>query len=344
MNATDNYPQVSIVITNYNGEEHLEECLNSLKEIEYINYEVILLDNASHDNSIELARDIYPEIRIVSLDKNYGFAGGTNKGAENAKGEFVVFLNNDTKVEKKWLIELVNAAKTYGEDNIYSSKVLFYDPPHNINTIGGIITPMGNGLDIHFLKPDLDKYNKMGYVGSPSGCSMLIKKSIFEEMGGFDKDYFAYLEDVDFGWRCWLRGYKTYYIPTSIVYHKYGATGGKRESPFRVFNTQKNRLSNIIKNFSIKNIIKALLISLGFDIIRLFSFLSNKNFELIKAIFRGNYHFLKNIPELIKKRKQIQNNRKISDSQMYEMGLIAPLRWCIKEFRRLEKLNENSGE
>jgi len=338
MNASDNNPQVSIVITNYNGEEHLEECLNSLKDIEYSNYEVILLDNASQDDSIELAKNLYPEIRIISLKKNYGFAEGTNKGAEGAKGEFLLFLNNDTRVDKKWLIELVNAAKTYGENNIYSSKVLFYDPPHDINTIGGVITPMGNGLDINFLKPDLDKYNKVRYIGSPSGCSMLLKKSIFEEMGGFDKDYFAYLEDVDFGWRCWLNGHKTYYIPTSIVYHKYGATGGKRESPFRIYNTQKNRLSNIFKNFTIKNIIKGLIISLGFDIIRIFSFLSSRNFELVKAVFKGDYYFIKNFPKILEKRKQIQKNRKISDSKMYEMGLIVSLRWSINEFRRLEQL------
>ncbi|MDI6723943.1 MAG: glycosyltransferase family 2 protein [Methanobacterium sp.] len=342
MKTSDNYPAVSIIITNYNGERHLEECLNSLKDIEYSNYEVILLDNASSDNSIGLAREHYPEIKIIALDKNYGFAEGTNKGAQAAESEFIVFLNNDTKVDRKWLRELVNAVKTYGEDNVYSSKVLFYDPPHNINTVGGIITPMGSGLDINFAKPDLDKYNEIKYVGSPSGCSMLLKKSLFEKMGGFDKDYFAYLEDVDFGWRSWLYGHKTYYIPTSIVYHKYGATGGKMESPFRVFHVQKNRLTNILKNFSIRNILSGFIISIGFDIIRILGFLAGGNFDLIKAVFKGNYYFIKNIPKTLKKRKKIQRNRKIPDSQMFEMDLIASLSWCIKEFRRLGKLNKNS--
>ncbi len=332
------YPMVSVVITNYNGEIHLQECLNSLKDIKYSNYEIILLDNASVDNSIELARKICPEIRIVSLDKNYGFAEGTNKGAQEAKGEFIVFLNNDTRVHENWLIELVNSVKLYGEENIYSSKVLFYDPPHKINTIGGIITPMGSGLDINFAKPDLEKYSNVRFVGSPSGCSMLIKKSLFEKMGGFDKDYFAYLEDVDFGWRCWLNGHKTYYIPTSIVYHKYGATGGQMDSPFRVFHVQKNRLSNILKNFSRKNIVSGLIISTGFDIVRISGFALKGNFELVSAVFKGNYYFIKNIPETLKKRKYIQKNRKISDSKMAEMGLIASLKWCINEFRRLEQL------
>lgn len=337
MNDSD-YPMVSVIITNYNGEIHLQECLNSLMDIKYSNYEIILLDNASTDNSIELARRVYPEIRIIPLNKNYGFAEGTNKGAREARGEFIVFLNNDTKVHEKWLIELINAATLYGEDNIYSSKVLFYDSPHEINTIGGIITPMGSGLDINFGKPDLDEYNKMQFIGSPSGCSMLLKKSLFKKMGGFDKDYFAYLEDVDFGWRCWLDGHKTYYVPTSIVYHKYGATGGKMDSPFRVFHVQKNRLSNILKNFSMGNIVSGLIISIGFDIIRIFSFFLRGNFELISAVFKGNYYFIKNIHKTLEKRKFIQKNRKISDSKMVEMGLIASLRWCMKEFRRLEQL------
>ncbi len=332
------YPMVSVVITNYNGGIHLKECLNSLKEINYSNYEIILLDNASADNSIELALKICPEIRIVSLDKNYGFAEGTNKGAYEAKGEFIVFLNNDTRVHEDWLKELVNAVKIYGEENIYSSKVLFYNPPYKINTIGGIITPMGSGLDINFAKPDLEKYNNVRFVGSPSGCSMLLKKSLFEKMGGFDKDYFAYLEDVDFGWRCWLNGHKTYYIPTSIVYHKYGATGGQRDSPFRVFHVQKNKLSNILKNFSGGNIVSGLIISAGFDIVRILGFALKGDFELVSAVFKGNYHFMKNIPETLKKRKYIQKNRQISDSEMAEMGLIASLKWCMKEFRRLKQV------
>lgn len=102
----------------------------------------------------------------------------------------------------------MEALEKYGPKHIYSSKVLFYNEPGTLNTIGGVITPMGSGLDINFGKKDVSKYNKVRFVASPSGCSMLLKKSLFLEMGGFDKDYFAYLEDVDFGWRCWLKGIK----------------------------------------------------------------------------------------------------------------------------------------
>ncbi|HEX7468213.1 MAG TPA: glycosyltransferase family 2 protein, partial [Methanobacterium sp.] len=118
-------PLISVIITNYNGKIHLKECLDSLERIDYDNYEIILVDNASVDGSVEFAKTILPTIKVIPLDKNYGFAEGCNIGALEAKGEFIVFLNNDTRVDAEWLSELVNATKIYGENNIYSSKVLF---------------------------------------------------------------------------------------------------------------------------------------------------------------------------------------------------------------------------
>lgn len=337
MKNSDN-PLVSIIIPNYNGEQHLKECLNSLDMMEFDNYEIVLVDNASSDGSVRFVKDLFPEINILSLKKNYGFAEGCNLGVQKARGDYIAFLNNDTKVDTRWLKELVMAAEKYGENHVYSSKVLFYDDPEKLNTVGGIITPMGSGLDINFGKKDIDKYNKVRFVASPSGCSMLLKKSLFVEMDGFDKDYFAYLEDVDFGWRCWLKGHKTYYIPQSVVYHKYGSTGGKIDTPFRVFNVQKNRQFNILKNFSLSNLITGFIISVIFDLVRIFTFLVHGDFSLISAVLKGNYAFFEEIPKTLTKRKFIQKTRQISDEEMEKMGLIASLNWCLKEFRRLGKI------
>lgn len=331
-------PLVSIIIPNYNGKIHLDECLNSLQRIESEDYEIVFVDNASDDGSVEFVKDNFPEIKILQLEKNYGFAEGCNLGVEKAQGDYIVFLNNDTKVDALWLKELLVAVETHGENHVYSSKILFYHEPGTLNTIGGVITPMGSGLDIYFGKEDVAEYNKIRFVGSPSGCSMLLKKSLFLEMGGFDKDYFAYLEDVDFGWRCWLHGHKIYYIPESVVYHKYGSTGGKIDTPFRVFNVQKNRLFNILKNFSIVNLIKGFIISVIFDLVRIFQFIIHGEFSLISAVLRGNYAFIKGIPKTLAKRKYIQDTRKISDEKMQKMDLIASLNWCINEFRRLQDL------
>ena len=330
-------PLVSIIIPNYNGKIHLEECLNSLEMIESDDYEIVFVDNASNDGSVEFVKNHFPKVRIISLKKNFGFAEGCNLGVKKARGDYIVFLNNDTKVDVYWLKSLLVALEKYGPKHIYSSKVLFYNEPGTLNTIGGVITPMGSGLDINFGKKDVSKYNKVRFVASPSGCSMLLKKSLFLEMGGFDKDYFAYLEDVDFGWRCWLKGHKTYYVPESIVYHKYGSTGGKTDTPFRVFNVQKNRLFNMLKNFSLSNLIKGLIISIIFDLVRISKFMVHGDFSLVSAVLRGNYAFIKGIPKTLAKRKYIQKTRQISDGELGKMGLIASLNWCLKEYERLGK-------
>lgn len=336
MKISDFNPMISIIVLNYNGKQYLKDCFESLEQIEYDNYEIILVDNASTDRSIEFTKDIFPKIKLISLDRNYGFAEGNNKGAEKANGKYIVFLNNDTRVDKNWLSELINAIKIYGEDCIYSSKILFYDRPQILNTIGGVITPIGGGFDIGFSEMDTKEFNKVRYIGSPSGCSMLLKKSLFQQMGGFDKDYFAYFEDIDFGWRCWLFGYKTYYVPTSVVYHKFGGTAGPRNSTFRIFHGQKNRLANMVKNFSIERLIVGFGISILFDILRISVFLINGRFDSILAVLKGNYYFIKELPKTLKKRKVIQANRKLSDAEMSIMGLIAPLSVCIQEYRRIE--------
>jgi GT2 family glycosyltransferase len=309
-----------------------------LGKTEYDNYETILLDNASTDGSLEFVKTNFPHVKIVSLEKNYGFAKGCNLAVEKAISDFIVFLNNDTKVDGKWLKELVTASKRYGENNIYSSKILFYDQPQVLQTIGGIITPMGSGLDMNFGKYDSKEFNKVQLIAAPTGCSMLVKRSLFQQIGGFDADYFAFLEDIDLGWRFWLNGYENYYVPTSIVYHKFGSTGGKIDTPIRVFCVQKNRLSNMVKNFSMRYLIYGFMVSIMFDVFRVFTFLVKGDFKLVTAVLKGDYSFLREISKNLEKRKHIQRNRKISDAEMSEMGLIAPLSFCLKEYRRLENL------
>ena len=322
MKNIDFEPMVSVIILNYNGKQHLKECFESLQQINYKNYELIFVDNASTDGSTEFMINHFDGVKHVLLDQNYGFAEGNNIGAKAADGEYIVFLNNDTAVDTNWLSELVNAAKMCSKDYIYTSKILFYDNPKLINTVGGKITPIGAGFDIGFMDKDGDAYNKMKYVGTPSGCSMFLKKSIYIQMGGFDKDYFAYFEDVDFGWRCWLSGYKVCFVPTSVVLHKFGSTGGKRNSPFRILYGQKNRLGNMVKNFSVINLIIGFCASMVYDIVRVIGFILNNHFDLVYALIKGNDYFLKELPHTYQKRKYIQSNRKLTDAEMYEMGII----------------------
>lgn len=333
-------PFVSIIIVNYNGKHHLLECLKSIQEIDYPDHEVLLVDNASSDDSIQFVGRNFPFVRIISLQKNYGFAEGSNIGAKNAKGEYIVFLNNDTKVDKKWLSELV---KEITQDNSIAtcgSKILFYDG-NRINHAGASITLLGNAYDIGFGEEDNGEFDKKGFVGSTCGGSMILRKNVFEDLGGFDPEYFACSEDVDLCLRAWIYGFKNMYVPASIVYHKYGETLGKRQSAWRIYFCQKNRLVNIFKNFETLNIIKSLIISIPYDCVRMMIFLSFMETRTAFSLIKANIDVLVQMNQILQKRKIIQRKRMKSDSSIIKMGIITPFTNSIREFARLNRLRDN---
>jgi GT2 family glycosyltransferase len=302
-----------------------------------------VVDNHSVDNSIKIIKQKYPEVHLIKLENNLGFSRGNNIGVSYAKGDFLVFLNNDTIVDRKWLVELIQPIDKFGEDAIFSSKVLFMDFPWKINTIGGMITPLGGGFDIGYGDSDCEKYGVIRQIGSPAGCSMLIKKSIFLELNGFDEDYFAYFEDVDLGWRCWLAGYGVYYIPTSVVYHKGGGTAGPLDTPFRIYHGQKNRLQNMTKNFTVPNLILGITFGIIFDSFKCLIFLFEKKGKLFNDILRGYAVFFIGINTTLKKRKMIQKHRLRTDSDLKEMKLIASFNYCISEYIRLQRQSETEA-
>ena len=333
-------PLVSIIIVNYNGVHHLQDCLKSIQEIDYPNYEVVLVDNASWDDSIQFVRKNFQWVRIISLEKNHGFAEGSNIGASNASGEYIVFLNNDTKVDKKWLSELVKEISRDDSIATCGSKMLFYSG-NIVNHAGASLTLLGNTFDIGFGQKDSEVFDKRGLVGSTCGGSMIIKKNIFELLGGFDPDYFACSEDVDLCLRAWIYGFKNMYVPASIVYHKYGGTLGKRQSEWRIYVCQKNRLVNILKNFETPNIIKGLFISIPYDLVRIVIFLSCMEIKTALSIIKAYIDVFVIINRILQKRKIVQKNRKISDNYIIKMGLITPLTDGIREFVRLNRLKYN---
>jgi len=333
-------PFVSIVIVNFNGVHHLSECLRSIEGIEYQNYEVILVDNASHDDSIAFVKNNFSRVKIFPLNENYGFAEGSNIGASHAKGEYIVFLNNDTKVDTKWLSELVEVIRHDDSIATCGSKMFFYEGGI-INHAGGAITLLGNGFDIGFGQMDSEEFNDQRTVGYNCGGSMMVSKTIFNRLGGFDPDYFACFEDVDLCLRAWISGYKNVYVPTSIVYHKYGATFGNRYSANRVYGCQKNRLFNILKNFELANIVKGICISVPYDFVRILSFLVHRELKIAFLLLKAYVRVLFELKNISQKRKLIQKNRKVSDKILTKMGIFTPTKEGIKEFIRLNRLKYN---
>jgi GT2 family glycosyltransferase len=338
----DKLPLVSVIVVNYNGKRFLGECFASLANSEYPRdkLEVILVDNASTDGSAQYVRENFPWVRILQLDKNYGFCKPNNDAVEIANGEYVVFLNNDTAVTREWLLELVKGALSEEKVASCASKMLYYDRRNMINTAGGKITIIGGGFYRGYGDKDGPDYARPEYTGFGCGAGVLVKRELFQYMGGFDEDYFASCEENDLGWKVWLYGYRVLYVPTALMYHKESGTFGSRSTfeSIKVYFITRNRLYNIIKNLEAKNVIRALFISLGFNLYRSLRYLAQGNLASIKSIARAHLDFAKNLRKMLAKRRVVQNNRKLSDEQLYKSGVIATLRESISEERRLNRV------
>jgi len=223
----DEKANLSIIIVNYNGMGFSKDCLESLMASGACEEELIIVDNASTDGSNEYIRKEFFHVRIIELDKNYGFAMANNIGAKNAKGEYLIFLNNDAVVTPNWLNPLVDTMEKDSDIGIVGSKILLLEALGKINSAGANITFNGCGYDIGFLDHDSEKYNVGGYRGCVCAAVMMVRREEFLNFGGFDEEYFMYLEeDVDLCWRYWLYGKKVVCVHASIIYHEFGGTSG----------------------------------------------------------------------------------------------------------------------
>jgi GT2 family glycosyltransferase len=251
MNINLNNPLVSIIIVNYNGKDLLKDCLESIKKIDYTNYEIILVDNNSSDDSMEFVKENYLNIQIIKLDSNFGFAYPNNIGAKKARGKFLLFLNNDTIVEPNFLTELL---KPFALDpKIAICQSLLLKPNGDVDSSGDFIDSIGVTFSSH------EKPAEIKEIFSAKAASMLMKKDIFEKLEGFDEKFFASFEDVDIGWRARILGYKIVVNPHSIVYHVGGETIKKIKDEI-IFHGFKNQLVIKITNFETFNCIRSIIL------------------------------------------------------------------------------------
>lgn len=334
------FPFVSIVIVNWNGQKHLERCLSSLEKIDYPldRYEVLFIDNYSTDDSVNLVRTKYPHVKLYIFNENLGFAKANNRSIRYTNGEYIVFLNNDTEVTVDWLLKLINASTKY-QVPICCSKTLFMSNPDVVHYCGANFTINGRGSSQLFLKRN-SKGDSDFYTSYPCAASMLIKREVFIELGGFDEDYFACLDDTDLGWRAWLFGYKVLCCPSSIVYHAVGGTTGMvRVSPMRAFQGTKNALMNVLKNLEFKNVLSGVVFAIGYDLLEFLLLIGQGNVECAKGKLNGYIWVIKNWALILRKRDLIQNHRKRKDHWLTSHGLMYSLDRSIHEFLRLNRLD-----
>ncbi len=359
------YPKVSIIILNWNGWKDTIECLESLYQITYPNYDVIVVDNGSEDESIEKIKE-YTEgkikaeskffeynsskkpikyieytreeaeiggekekkianlpsnkkLIIIKNKKNYGFAKGNNIAMKVALKDkyvkYIALLNNDTKVESYWLEELVKVAESDEQVGSCQSKILSMSNPWIVDAVGISITRSGGAIQDGYKTRDIGQYNQVKEIFGVCAGAALYRREMLTQIGLFDEDFFAYYEDVDLALRARLAGWKSMYVPESVVYHIHSSTLGKN-SPFKLYFLTRNEYYYKIKNLPTSILIKFLMIQPRAIALRILGFIKNKEFQLVRPYLRGNYNALKNIPKMLKKRKKIQSTRLIQDEEM----------------------------
>ena len=328
---------MSVIILNFNGEAFLKPCLLSVQEaiLPRTDVEVILADNRSTDESISVTRQTLPTAKILSLDRNYGFAEANNRAAEVAHGEYLVFLNNDTVTDKEWLQKLIEVADSDPSIAICGSRIMFLDSKDRINYAGGKITMIGSGYDQRFGMKEERLNNTAHITGYACGASMLVKKSTFHRLGGFDQSYFALCEDVDLSWRAWIAGFKVIHVPTSIVYHKFSGSWNQEED--KVYYWHRNCKVNIIKIFETFAVIRGLTLIFLFDILRVLEGIRRSSIRTLRSVVLGYNSVLSNSRRILEARLLVSRLRGCRDSALHEMGIFASFQESLLEYRRARK-------
>lgn len=302
--------KISIIVLNWNGKKYINDCLTSIFYQSYKDFEVIFVDNASTDGSINFIKDSFPNVKIIQNKENYGFAKGNNIGIRKAKGEYILILNTDTKLDKDFLKEIIKPTKD-PKVGMISSKATYFDTK-KIDTIGIKVFISGLSKDVK-----TEKEASLAIV--PSGVAALYKKDMLEDikLNGqyFDEDYFVYSEDLDLGLRAILRGWKFVHVPKAEVLHIHSASTRKSSDYIQLLG-HRNIIWTILKNFPTTSLIKYSIPIILMQLTTIaYYFLKLKPILILKLKFSA----LMSIGKMLKKRKIIQQRRKISSKEFEKL-------------------------
>lgn len=250
-------PHIAIVILNWNGAHHLRRFLPSVLKTDHPNVEVVVADNGSTDQSLEVLEKEFPSVRVIRLDRNYGFAEGYNRALEQVSADYFMILNSDVDVEPGWMNPLVDLLETNPDIAACQPKILSVQQPDRFDyagAAGGWLDafgyPFARGRIFDHCESDQGQYNNSAPIFWASGAALFIRATVFREVGGFDPYFFAHQEEIDLCWRIQRKGYKIYACPRSVVHHLGGGTLPRGNSRKTYLNFRNNHLM-LIKNLSL---------------------------------------------------------------------------------------------
>jgi GT2 family glycosyltransferase len=307
--TTEPCPAVSIIVLNCNGLEFLHDCFTALDLQAFTDFETIMVDNASTDGSLDYIRSSWPHVQILALDKNYGFGVANNRGIEKARGRYIALLNNDTRVDRLWLAELVKTMDENPDVGMCASKIVFADEPDRVDSAG-------DELFIHGAVFTYRDYNAAHpAVSKPRMCfsacagAALYRKAMLEDIGLFDPLFSPiYFEDIDLGFRAQLMGYQCMYVPTAVVLHKGSATTRRNKNQF-IYLVQRNAEYVILKNMPLALYLRYVPFRIGVFLCVIIKYLPR---GMALPFVKAKIDFVRNIPHILASRAEIQRKRRVS--------------------------------
>lgn len=279
--------EVSVIIPNYNGMAYLDGVLSSLERQSMGRFEVILVDNGSTDGSCAFVAASYPWVHMIELPENFGFCRAVNEGIRQARAPYVLLLNNDTEVEKNFLEEMTAAIRRHKKAFSCAAKMVQFHDRDSLDDAGDYYCALGwafaRGKGRH-----IDTYNKEEKIFASCAGAAIYRKKIFDKIGYFDEEHFAYLEDMDIGYRARIYGYENWFVPKAVVYHVGSGTSGSRYNQFKTRYSSRNNIYLIYKNMPFLQIILNLpLLAAGFGTKILFFVMKGLGKEYLAGIKNG---------------------------------------------------------
>ncbi len=306
--------RVTVIVVNWNGKTCLIQCLDALRKQSFQDLETVVVDNGSSDGSADTVRQLFPEVTLISLTDNYGFAVANNIAIRRSDTEYVALLNNDAIAHPLWLENLITALSTFPEAGFAASKMLYHDAPHIIDRAGDGYTTAGAGC-LRGRGRQNNAHDQPEWVFGACAGAALYRMSMLQDIGLFDEDFFLLYEDVDLSFRAQLRGYKCLYVPIAVVYHMASRSIGY-DSPTSVYYGHRNLEWVYAQNMPSSLIVR----TLGrhvFYTIAAFGYFASKGLAI--AYVRSKRDSLKAWRSVLNKRKIIQTHRRVEDDYIWNL-------------------------
>jgi len=303
-------PLVSVIVLNYNAGELLLNCVESVKKSAYKDLEIIVVDNISTDKSQKICKEKYPDIKLIQNDENFGYCEGNNIGIREAEGDYIIILNPDTIVESNWIEELISAYNKFGE-GLYQPKHLSLNEKTVYMSAGNMLNIFGFGYAREKGNKDENQFNKIEEIGYASGTCLFTSSAVLKKIGLFDPFIFLYHDDLDLGWRASQLGIKSYYVPTSLIYH--AESYSLKWNAEKFYWLERNRKYCILTHYSKQTYSKIFPTLLAVDFF-VWMFYLTKGFLWSKI--RAELDIIKNRKAIKTKYEELESKKIVSDKEL----------------------------